>query len=251
MKNCEEIKLLPTMNEVWQKTLKWQPTELQQQKFQSLYAEILRGNTQFNLTRIIDRMDFWEKHLWDSLASPIYLDGEKLIDLQRSNLAIDIGTGAGFPGIPLAIYSNAIEVTLLDSTRKKINFLDELINNLQLKNVKTLIGRAEAIGQDKQYRELYDLALVRAVGTATVAAEYSLPLLKIGGIALLYRGHWQDEETKILQDAATELGGEIERIENFTTPISNSIRNCIYLRKIHPTRHRFPRRVGIPTQKPL
>ena len=251
MNDCEEMQLLPKMNEVWRSSLKWQPSEGQQQQFQKLYVEILKGNERFNLTRITERSDFWEKHLWDSIAGLVYLDLAKLVEQKKPLRAIDIGTGAGFPGIPVAILSQAIEVTLLDSIRKKITFLEDLINNLHLNNIKTLTGRAEDLGQDKRYRQSYDLALVRAVGRATVAAEYSLPLLKIGGLAILYRGHWQDKDTKALQNAATQLGGKLEGSENFTTPLTHSTRNCIYLRKIIPTSDRFPRKIGVPTQKPL
>ncbi|MDJ0725300.1 MAG: 16S rRNA (guanine(527)-N(7))-methyltransferase RsmG [Prochloraceae cyanobacterium] len=251
MSDCKEIKLLPEMKEVWQETLNWSPSDRQLKLFQDLYAEILKGNSQFNLTRITDRLDFWEKHLWDSLAGLIYLRETQLKDLQQPNRAIDIGTGAGFPGIPVGIFSEAIEVTLLDSTRKKITFLEDLIIKLQLNNCHALAGRAEEIGQNKHHRQFYDLAFVRAVGKAAVAAEYALPLLRIGGLAVLYRGHWQDEETLALEAAATQLGGKIDRIANFITPLSNSVRNCIYLRKIEPTSDRFPRRSGIPAQKPL
>ncbi|MGF1487948.1 MAG: 16S rRNA (guanine(527)-N(7))-methyltransferase RsmG [Prochloraceae cyanobacterium] len=251
MGDPEAIQPIPKMSEVWRSTLKWQPNEVQQQQFQSLYAEILKGNQRLNLTRITEAEDFWEKHLWDSIAGLMYLDWFDSIELQKSIRAIDIGTGAGFPGIPVAIFSNQIEVTLLDSTRKKITFLAELINNLQLNNLKTFAARAEDFGRNKQRREFYDLALVRAVGKATVAAEYALPLLKIGGVAVLYRGRWQEEETKAVENAVSQLGGRLDRIESFTTPLTHSTRNCLYLRKVRPTSDRFPRQIGIPTQKPL
>jgi len=215
---------LPQLIDIWQQTLPWQPDEKQQQKFQLLYEEILAGNRQLNLTRITTPMDFWEKHIWDSLAGLLGVEKEQF---EQPLQVIDIGTGAGFPGIPVAIAYSNWTITLLDGTRKKINFLQTLPPILQLDNLKTLTGRAEEIGRTKQHREAYDLALVRAVGTASICAEYALPLLKNKGIAILYRGNWSKEEEILLE----KVGGEIEEIKSFHTPITNSIRHCIYLRK--------------------
>ncbi|MEA5550252.1 16S rRNA (guanine(527)-N(7))-methyltransferase RsmG [Anabaena cylindrica UHCC 0172] len=241
---------LPEMTEIWQQTLNWQPTTQQQNQLQQLYELILEGNRQLNLTRITETEEFWEKHLWDSLKG--IAPQQHFIDsLHQSASVIDIGTGAGFPGIPISIIFPNSQVTLLDSTRKKINFIDTILSNLDLINAKTIIGRAEEIGQEPKHRQSYDLALIRAVGTSSTCAEYSLPLVKIGGLAVIYRGNWTAAETANLQNAANQLGGVIELIEEFTTPLTNSIRHCIYLRKIVHTPVHFPRPVGIPTQKPL
>ncbi|MBD2777626.1 16S rRNA (guanine(527)-N(7))-methyltransferase RsmG [Iningainema sp. BLCCT55] len=244
---------LPQMNEIWQQTLNWQPTQKQQEQFQRFYELILDGNRQMNLTRITEPVEFWEKHLWDSLRGVALLfcsaDGETF---QRNvSTVIDIGTGAGIPGIPLAIAVTDSVVTLLDSTRKKINFIDTILTRLELDNVKTITSRAEEIGQDPQHRQTYDLALVRAVGTVTVCAEYALPLLKQNGLAVIYRGNCTKEETTSLENAVQQLGGAVESIEQFTTPLSQSIRHCIYLRKVATTPAKFPRAAGVPTQKPL
>ncbi|WP_202895918.1 16S rRNA (guanine(527)-N(7))-methyltransferase RsmG [Iningainema tapete] len=241
------------MNEIWQQTLNWQPTQKQQEQFQRFYELILDGNRQMNLTRITEPVEFWEKHLWDSLRGVALLfcsaDGETF---QRNvSTVIDIGTGAGIPGIPLAIAVTDSVVTLLDSTRKKINFIDTILTRLELDNVKTITSRAEEIGQDPQHRQTYDLALVRAVGTVTVCAEYALPLLKQNGLAVIYRGNCTKEETTSLENAVQQLGGAVESIEQFTTPLSQSIRHCIYLRKVATTPAKFPRAAGVPTQKPL
>ena len=250
---------LPQMLDIWEETLNWKPNLKQQAQFQQLYELILQGNRQLNLTRITDPEEFWEKHLWDSLRgiSPLLLSDksqnskESLHLLSSSPSLIDIGTGAGFPGIPIGIVAANLNVKLLDSTRKKINFIDTLLTNIKLGNIQTIVGRAEAIGQNPQYRETYDIATVRAVSKTSVCAEYTLPLLKQGGLAIIYRGSCTKEETNTLENATQELGGAIEAIEQFTTPLTRSIRNCLYLRKVSRTPVKFPRAVGVPTQKPL
>lgn len=269
-----ENPMLPEMTELWQQTLNWQPDAFHLRQFQRLYELICQGNQQLNLTRITEATEFWEKHLWDSLRGIAPLLGNAIEPLSggaEENFlqltpqspvtshqspipnpqVIDIGTGAGFPGIPIAIIQPNWNVKLLDSTRKKIAFLETLLTELGIQNATTLTGRAEELGQQPQHREFYDIALLRALGSASVCAEYALPLLKIGGLAILYRGQWTDEETEALRSPVTQLGGKIESIEGFTTPISNSIRHCIYLRKVAPTPRQFPRPTGVPTQKPL
>lgn len=250
--NYSNTPSLPELPEIWQQTLNWQPTTKQQVQLQRLYELILEGNQKLNLTRITDPQEFWEKHLWDSLRGVALLlrVGEKDFTSPLHHF-IDIGTGAGFPGIPVAIALPDCTVTLVDSTRKKIAFIENILPELKLDNVKTLIGRAEEIGQQSQYRQNYDVAMIRAVSNASVCAEYTLPLLKQGGLAIIYRGNWTEEETTALTDAVKLLGGEIEAIEQFTTPLSKSLRHCLYLRKIATTPAKFPRAVGIPTHKPL
>lgn len=241
---------LPEMAEIWQQTLNWQLSVQQQTQFQKLYQLILEGNRQLNLTRITDPQEFWEKHLWDSLRG-IAPKGEFISSLQESVSVIDIGTGAGFPGIPVKIAAPNCTITLMDSTRKKITFIEQTLTELALINAKTLVGRAEEIGQQREHRQAYDVALIRAVGTASVCAEYTLPLLKQKGLAIIYRGNWTEDETTALQNAVKQLGGVIEAIEKFTTPLSQSVRHCVYLRKVATTPVQFPRATGIPTQKPL
>jgi 16S rRNA (guanine527-N7)-methyltransferase len=228
--------MLPLMVDIWQQTLNWQPNEKQQRQFQQLYSLIVAGNRQLNLTRITEPFEFWEKHLWDSLRGIAPFLGNTLpitnYQLPITNpQVIDIGTGAGFPGVPCAIAHPHWQVTLLDSTRKKIAFIDTLLAQIGLSNATTLLGRSEQINQQSQYRKNYDLALIRAVGSASVCAEYALPFLKDGGLAILYRGHWTDEEAADLQPVIEKLRGKLESIEAFTTPLSQSVRHCLYLRK--------------------
>jgi 16S rRNA (guanine527-N7)-methyltransferase len=241
---------LPEMPEIWQQTFNWQPTNQQQEQLQQLYELILEGNRQLNLTRITEPEEFWEKHLWDSLKG-IAPKQEFIPFLNQNASVIDIGTGAGFPGLPISLIFLSCQVTLLDSTRKKINFIDTVLSNLSLTNAKTLVGRVEEIGQENKHRENYDLAVIRAVGSASACAEYSLPLVKKGGLAVIYRGTWTEEENRTLQNAVKQLGGRVELIEEFTTPLTNSIRHYLYLRKVKNTAFNFPRAVGVPTQKPL
>lgn len=247
---------LPENLRLWQTTTDWQPDAGHLLEFQNLYELILEGNQRMNLTRIVEPAEFWEKHLWDSLrgVTPLLRSHSiaSVAEAEQTQVrAIDIGTGAGFPGLPVAIARPDWHVTLLDSTRKKIAFLNSIIDRLGMENATAIAGRAEEIGQQSQHRERYDLAFARAIGPAVVCAEYALPLLKIGGLTLLYRGHWTDEESETLAKAIEPLGGIVDFIERFTTPLTDSVRSCLYLRKIAKTPGEFPRAVGIPTQQPL
>ncbi|MBW4417882.1 MAG: 16S rRNA (guanine(527)-N(7))-methyltransferase RsmG [Myxacorys californica WJT36-NPBG1] len=240
----EETPKLPEMLELWQRTLNWQPNPKQQRLFQAFYEAVLAGNRQFNLTRITDPMEFWEKHLWDSLSGIQSLN-------PTASRAIDIGTGAGFPGVPIAIAHPNWTVTLLDSTQKKVNFLKTAVSQIGVGNTRPLCERVEAIGQHPLHRETYDVALIRAVAAASVCAEYTLPLLKLGGVALLYRGQWTAEEERGLTSALETLGGALERSDAFETPLTGSVRHVLYLKKIALTPKAFPRAIGIPTQTPI
>jgi len=253
MKNKDvAIKQLPAMLNLWQTTLGWQPSDHQISQFQNLYEAIIIGNRKHNLTRITTPEDFWEKHLWDSLVGVALLNTEEKLRLEDSApKVIDIGTGAGFPGLPVAIAYTQWQLTLVDSTQKKIAFVGKTTAQLSLKNVHALVERAETIGRDSRHRELYDLALIRAVGKPSVCAEYILPLVKVGGLAILYRGYWEEEDTINLESAVDELGSAIELIHSQRTPITESIRHCIYLRKHSPIADKYPRAVGVPNQKPL
>ncbi|NET31903.1 MAG: 16S rRNA (guanine(527)-N(7))-methyltransferase RsmG [Cyanothece sp. SIO1E1] len=285
-----ETQTLPDLIELCQQTLHWQPNATQTSQFQQLYQQVLAANRQFNLTRITEPIEFWEKHLWDSLrgVAPLWPEFRKweakggageikapveTLQATSENAAqgrsdyhhnpiayrplpvapkvIDIGTGAGFPGIPIAIAQPDWSLTLLDATRKKITFLDRLLPQLAIEHATPLIGRVEQIAHMPQHREAYDLALIRAVGSAATCAEYALPLVKVGGWAILYRGQWTLAEAKVLHSAVAQLGGQIEAVEAFTTPLSQSKRHCIFLRKVEVTAAKFPRAVGLPAKLPL
>ena len=237
---------LPKMETTWQETIDWCPTEQQQSQLQSLYTAVVTANQKLNLTRITEPEEFWEKHLWDSLRGV----GD-LITNPAEMQVIDIGTGAGFPGLPLAIARTDWQLTLVDSTAKKVGFIESIAPGIGVTNVHPLVSRIEDLGQNKQHRHQYDLALVRAVSSANVCAEYALPLIKLGGTVILYRGNWTEEETASLELAVAKLGGAIAKIDRFTTPISDSIRHCIWLHKTADTHPYYPRGIGIPTLKPL
>lgn len=231
--------VLPEMNELWLESLNWLPDESQQQQFQRLYELIVEGNRSLNLTRITEPIEFWEKHLWDSLRGIARLlpandnlGENREFPAQSVLKAIDIGTGAGFPGLPVAIALPHLSVTLLDSTRKKIDFLDKVLPSLTIKNAATLLGRSDEIWRQPHHKAAYDIALLRAVGAASICAKYALPFLKNGGLAVLYRGNWTAEEEAQLQSAIGPLGGIVESVEAFTTPMSHSVRHCVYLRKV-------------------
>jgi 16S rRNA (guanine527-N7)-methyltransferase len=239
---------LPQNLEIWQDSLNWQPTRLQLNQFQVLYELILKANQQLNLTRITEINEFWEKHLWDSIFGiKPYVNSDNLDQVK----VIDIGTGGGFPGLPLAIVMPHWQFTLVDSTAKKINFIRSILTPLALENATAIAARIEGLGQDDNHREQYDLAVIRAVANVSVCAEYTLPLLAINGQGVFYRGNWTVEEETALTMVLGQLGGVIEDISSVTTPISQSVRHCIYIRKDQPTPREYPRAIGVPTQQPL
>lgn len=219
---------LPEMRELWLQTLNWQPSLHQQAQFQQLFELILAGNQQLNLTRITQPEEFWEKHLWDSLRGVKLL----LADTSQPLKVLDIGTGAGFPGVPVAIAFPHSRVTLLDSIHKKVKFLEALVTQMGLTQVNPLVGRAEGLNQVAPHRQEYDLVLIRAVKDAATCVSYSLPFLKSGGLAVLYRGHWTSEEAVLLEQQLKGMKATWESTEEFTTPLSQGVRHCLYLRKL-------------------
>ncbi len=232
----------------WPPSLVWQPDGEQIEAMVKLYQGVLTGNARLNLTRITAPLDFLEKHLWDSLAGVLLSDDCRNLPQAK---VIDIGTGGGFPGLPVALVWPQWSVALLDSTRKKINYLEELGHRLGLANLAYLVARAEAVGNQSQHRSQYDLALIRAVGEGVVCAEYALPLVKLGGMVVLYRGQWSEVEAKQLERACALLGGKVSATVAAVTPWSGAQRHFIYLTKEKPTPNDFPRAIGVPRSHPL
>lgn len=239
---------LPHYPDHWQASLNWQPNDLLLQRFQTLYDALQQANQQLNLTRITAPEDFWEKHLWDSLQGVGAWLTEPSPSPQR---VIDIGTGGGFPGLPVALVFPQWSITLLDATQKKIAALSDLYQAMGLSNVVAQAQRVEALAHQPDQRETYDLALLRAIAGANTSAEYALPLLKLGGQAVLYRGHWSRAEEASLAAILPGLGGEISAVQASTTPLTGALRHNILLTKISPTPGRYPRAVGIPARSPL
>ncbi|NET09596.1 MAG: 16S rRNA (guanine(527)-N(7))-methyltransferase RsmG [Merismopedia sp. SIO2A8] len=254
---------LPEYRDIWTNTLGWAPSDRQQDHFQRLYSHICQGNRAFNLTRITDPGEFWEKHLWDSLSgiqpflcqSSESIDDPKKTDPQKLDskkyYVLDIGSGAGFPGLPIAIACPHWSVTLLDSTRKKMAFVESILPELGVNNVRTVTDRAEALGHNSDHRQRYNLVVIRAVASAAACAEYAIPFLKLNGQAVLYRGRWAEAELVELKRALKVLGGTIDEIRALSTPLTGSDRHCIAIRKVSKTPKTFPRAVGVPAKTPI
>ncbi|MGD1929184.1 MAG: 16S rRNA (guanine(527)-N(7))-methyltransferase RsmG [Leptolyngbyaceae cyanobacterium] len=239
----------------WQQTLQWQPTPEQQTLFQRVYEAILQGNQQMNLTRLTDPDTFWEKHLWDSLSGLApwltSIGAPAWATARATARVIDIGTGAGFPGLPAAIAFESWQITLLDATQKKVRFLTESAESIGLKNVRAIADRAEFLAHQPSHREQYDLALLRAVGPVPTCLEYALPLVKVGGVAVLYRGQWSDEDSRNTAAVAQQLGGKLLSVASSQTPLTQGVRHCVYVGKHTLTNEDFPRLPGIPAKLPL
>ena len=252
---------LPNPVDRWQTTLGWQPTSPQQQGFQQLYEQLVAVNQQINLTRITTPEEFWEKHLWDALqgiapwlrprGEDEALDPALVLPDEGALKVVDIGTGGGFPGLPVALVWPQWQVTLMDSTQKKITAVQSIAKALHLANVFFLSERAEHVGHQPTYREAFDLALVRAVGSTNTCAEYALPLVKPGGQVVLYRGQWESAEAAELNAVLPRLGGKLLQVRPAQTPITQSQRHYVHIQKVSRTPDTFPRAAGVPAKTPL
>ena len=204
---------------------------------------LLEWNEKINLTAITEQNDIILKHFIDCLTIKKYLkDNDKIVD---------IGTGAGFPGIPLAIMSEANKFTLVDSLNKRVNFLNDVKEKIDLKNIEAIHSRAEEFGQNKIYREKYDIAVSRAVANLSVLSEYLLPTVKVGGKVICMKGSQVQDEINEAKYALKELGGVIKLTDEFCLPETDMKRNIIVIEKIKNTQKKYPRKSGTPSKQPL
>lgn len=214
-------------------------------QFQKYYELLVEWNKVMNLTAITEYKEVVDKHFIDSLSI------EKAVDLNIIEKVIDVGTGAGFPGIPLKIVYPHLKITLLDSLNKRINFLNVVISKLKLENIEAIHGRAEDIAKDKKYREQFDISVSRAVANLSTLSEYSLPFVKVGGLFISYKAEKADEEIKKAEKAVSVLGGKIEKIIKFQLPETDIGRTLVKINKIKTTAKRYPRKAGLPSKEPL
>ena len=233
-------------NEKMRESLKELNIELSEKQLNQFYNYmniLIEWNKVMNLTNITEPEEIIQKHFVDSLTV--------LKSIKENASIIDVGTGAGFPGIPIKIAFPETRITLLDSLNKRIKFLEEVINKLELKNIETIHGRAEEVAHNKNYREKYDIAIARAVAPLNVLSEYLLPFVKIGGYAICMKGAKGKEEAVEGKNAIKILGGEITNSREFNLPNTEMARTIIEIEKIKNTEKKYPRKAGTPTKMPL
>lgn len=213
-------------------------------KFEKYKELILEYNKHTNLTRITEDDEFNIKHFLDSLSlfkTDLFVKDKKIID---------IGTGAGFPGLPLKLYNEDLDITLLDSLRKRIDFLDGVIEELGLKKIRAIHARAEEIARDPNYRESYDIAVSRAVANLSTLTEYAMAFVKVGGYFISQKGPEYKEELKSAKRAIELMGGEVKDVIH--TPLPNDIDHyIIVIKKVKATDKKYPRGGGKPRKSPL
>lgn len=213
------------------------------EKFCQYMNLLLDWNKKINLTAIKEPKEIIIKHFVDSLTISKYIEENKKI--------VDIGTGAGFPGIPLAIIRKKNEFTLVDSLNKRIKFLDDVKEKIKLINIQNIHCRAEDFGNNVMYREKFDIAVSRAVANMSTLIEYLLPTVKVGGKIICMKGSKIEEELKNAEGAIKKLGGTIKEKEMLILPETDIKRNLIIIEKINPTPKAYPRRAGQPEKNPL
>lgn len=215
-----------------------------QAKLFSKYMDLLlEWNEKINLTAITEKDEIILKHFIDSLTISKYIE--------KNQRLIDVGTGAGFPGIPLKIVKPDLNITLLDSLNKRVNFLNEVVQKLKFEKIEAIHGRAEELGRNKKYRESFDIATSRAVANLSTLLEYLMPFVKVGGICICMKGPNIEIELKEAKKAIDELGGKIDKIDKFCLPDTDIERNIIIIKKISKIKDKYPRKVGIPAKSPI
>ena len=219
--------------------------EEQKQQFIAFYEYLVEKNKVMNLTGITEFQEVLVKHFLDSLACV------KAVDMKKVTTVMDIGTGAGFPGVPLKIAFPHLEACLLDSLKKRVNFLEETFALLKLQNIIAIHGRAEEFAKNKSYRETYDLCVSRAVSNLATLSEYCLPYVKGGGKFISYKSGTVQEEAEQAEKAVRILGGKIQDVVYFNLPDSEIQRSLVVIEKIKPTPGKYPRKAGTPLKEPL
>ena len=222
----------------------------QMENFLRFYELLVETNKTMNLTAITDFESVVEKHFLDSL-SLVCLGEPVLSVLENDALVLDLGTGGGFPGIPLKIVYPEVQMILADSVKKRLGFVDKVITELGLEEAKTVHGRAEELGVLPDYREKFALCVSRAVAHISVLSEYCLPFVKKGGCFVAYKTDSIEEEIRGAKRGISILGGKIEKIAHFTLPNSDIHRSLVLIRKIKPTPKKYPRRPGVPKKEPM
>lgn len=220
-------------------------TETQKQQFNKYYELLTEWNKVMNLTGITEYDEVNEKHFVDSLAIV------KAVDMNGVSSVIDIGTGAGFPGIPLKIAFPQLHVVLLDSLNKRIKFLDAVIEELGLEDIITLHGRAEDYARKEEYREKFDLCVSRAVANLATLSEYCIPYIRVGGIFISYKSGNIEDELNASKKAVNVLGGSLEDTVKFQLPGTEIGRSFVKVEKNKNTAKKYPRKAGLPGKEPI
>lgn len=213
--------------------------------FIKYYDMLIEWNNKFNLTAITEFEDVVIKHFTDSLSITNYLDENKI------NKILDVGSGAGFPGIPLKIFYPQKEFVLMDSLNKRVNFLNTVADELGLKNIRAVHARAEEMAADSEHRENYDLCVSRAVARLSTLSEYCIPFVKKEGLFISYKSGNSDEEINEGSSAIKILGGKVKGIEEFQLPNSDFGRTLVIIQKVKNTPKMYPRKAGLPKKDPL
>lgn len=218
-------------------------SDVQLEQFHNYMNILIEWNKFMNLTGITDPKEVITKHFIDSLTV--------LYKIDKNVSVIDVGTGAGFPGIPIKIAFPETRVVLLDSLNKRIKFLNEVIEKLELKDIETIHGRAEEYGKNKNYREKYDIAIARAVAPLNILLEYLMPFAKVNGKCLCMKGSSSEEEIENSKNAIKVLGGEIVETKDFYIPNTDIKRRIVQVNKTKETNNKYPRKAGTPSKEPL